>query len=51
MVTRRAVAEFLSQASAILTIFGALAYMVYRTVQGSITLGDLVMYYQAFQRG
>jgi ATP-binding cassette subfamily B protein len=51
MVTRRAVAEFLSQASALLAIFGALGYMVYRTVQGSITLGELVMYYQAFQRG
>ncbi|MBZ5588732.1 MAG: ABC transporter ATP-binding protein/permease [Acidobacteriia bacterium] len=30
---------------------GALAWMVWRTVRGSVTLGDLAMFYQAFSQG
>ena len=48
---RRALAELFSQCASTLAIFGALAYTAYRAMQGAITLGDLVMYYQAFQRG
>ncbi|MDB9312362.1 ABC transporter ATP-binding protein [Spirulina sp. CS-785/01] len=48
---KRAVAEFLTQCWAILTIFTALGFIIYQTAQGSMTLGSLVLYYQAFQRG
>nr|MBC8249520.1 ABC transporter ATP-binding protein [Anaerolineales bacterium] len=51
IATRRSVAELVSQASATIAVFGSYAFIAYRTVQGAITLGDLVMYYQAFQRG
>jgi ATP-binding cassette subfamily B protein len=51
IATKRSVAELVTQASATLAIFGSYAFIAYRTVQGTITLGDLVMYYQAFQRG
>ncbi len=48
---RRSVAELVAQGSGTLAIFGSLLFIAYRTVQGMITLGDLVMYFQAFQRG
>jgi ATP-binding cassette, subfamily B, bacterial len=32
-------------------VYGLFGYVAYRTIQGSNTLGDLVMYFQAFQRG
>ncbi|MBN2383980.1 ABC transporter ATP-binding protein [bacterium] len=51
LVSRRALADFITQASATLAIFGSLAFIAYRAVLGMISLGDLVMYYQAFQRG
>jgi ATP-binding cassette subfamily B protein len=51
IATRRSIAELVSQASATVAVFGSYAFIAYRTVQGTITLGDLVMYYQAFQRG
>ena len=51
IATRRSMAELVSQASATVAVFGSYAFIAYRTVQGAITLGDLVMYYQAFQRG
>ena len=51
IATRRSMAELVAQVSSTLAVFGSYAFIAYRTVQGSITLGDLVMYYQAFQRG
>ena len=51
ITTRRSIAELVAQTSATLAVFGSYAFIAYRTVQGAITLGDLVMYYQAFQRG
>jgi len=48
---RRTVAEATTQVGSIIAIFGALGYLGFQTLQGSITLGDLVMYFQAFQRG
>ena len=47
---RRSLADLISQASATLAIFGALAFVAYQTVQGMITIGDMVMYYGAFQQ-
>jgi ATP-binding cassette subfamily B protein len=50
MSTRRSLADLTTQASATVAIFGTLAYVAYQTVQGTITIGDMVMYYGAFQR-
>ncbi len=47
----RTVAEALAGGVALLAVFGAFVFISYRTIQGAITLGDLVMYFQAFQRG
>jgi ATP-binding cassette subfamily B protein len=51
IATRLSIKLFVTQASPILAIYGSYAFIAYQTVQGSFTLGDLVMYYQAFQRG
>lgn len=51
IAARRSFAELVAQTSATVAIYGSYAFIAYRTVQGMITLGDLVMYYQAFQRG
>jgi ATP-binding cassette subfamily B protein len=48
---KRSVAEMGAQAGATLAVFGSLAFIAFRTIQGTITLGDMVMYFQAFQRG
>ncbi|MRR16658.1 MAG: ABC transporter ATP-binding protein [Deltaproteobacteria bacterium] len=45
-----ALMELVAEICGILAIFGSLAFIAYRTVQGMMTLGDMVMYYQAFQR-
>jgi ATP-binding cassette subfamily B protein len=47
----RSLAELVAQASATLAIYGSYAFIAYRAVEGGITLGDLVMFFQAFQRG
>jgi ATP-binding cassette subfamily B protein len=47
----RTVAETVAQAGATVAVFGAYALVAHRALQGSITLGDLVMYFHAFQRG
>ena len=51
IATRRSVTELVAQVTATFAVFGSYAFIAYRTVQGSITLGDLFMYFQAFQRG
>ena len=51
IAVRRSVAELAAQTGATVAIYGSLGFIAYRAVQGAITLGDLVMYYQAFQRG
>jgi ATP-binding cassette subfamily B protein len=51
ITTKRSMAELVAQVSATVAVFASYAFIAYRTVQGVITLGDLVMYYQAFQRG
>ena len=48
---KQALSEFVTQAGATIAIFASFGYIAYRTLQGAMTLGDLVMYYQAFQRG
>lgn len=51
LATRRAVAELIMQTSGILAIVGTFVYISYLAVHGVITLGSLVMYFQALQRG
>ena len=51
IVARRSKAEFATQALATLAVFGAYALIAQRAVSGAITLGDLVMFFSAFQRG
>ncbi|UCD32928.1 MAG: ABC transporter ATP-binding protein [Desulfobacterales bacterium] len=48
---KRSVADLVAQASATLAVFGSFGVIAFRTVQGVITLGDMVMYFAAFQRG
>jgi ATP-binding cassette subfamily B protein len=48
---RRALATLGAQVVAFLGIFGVYFFLAQRTLQGFLTLGDLVMYFQAIQRG
>lgn len=48
---RQAFLDLGIQIVATLAVFGSYTFIAYRAVQGTITLGDLVMYFQAFQRG
>ena len=47
---RRSVADFLAQTLATVAIYGSYAFVAYQAIGGKITVGDMVMYYQAFQR-
>ncbi len=51
LTTRSALTELTSKFTGLLAIFGALAYLAHQAVLGTISLGGLVMYYQAFQSG
>jgi len=48
---KRSVADFGAEAVATLAVFGCFGFIAYRTIRGGITLGDMVMYFGAFQRG
>jgi ATP-binding cassette, subfamily B, bacterial len=50
LARNRSVLDLIAQTGAILALFGMLAFIAARTIQGMITLGDMVMYYGAFQR-
>jgi len=50
LTTRRAKAEVITEAGGTIAVFAAFAWVAYSAVAGTITLGDLVMYYLAFQR-
>lgn len=41
----------LAKGSEVLAVLAAYLFIAYQTVDGQLTIGDLVMYYQAFQRG
>ncbi len=51
LARRRSVADIVAEGWAVLPMFAGLGFVAYRTVMGIITLGDMVMYYQALQRG
>ena len=46
----RTALDLVAQVAAIASLFGMLAFVAWRTLVGLLTLGDMVMYYQAFQR-
>lgn len=51
MVKQRSIADLGAQALATLLIFATFGLIAKRAITGSITLGDMVMFFQAFQRG
>lgn len=51
LARRRSLADFVVHAAASLAVFGSLAFAAVQAVNGSITLGALVMYYLGFQSG
>jgi ATP-binding cassette subfamily B protein len=51
LLRKRSIADLAGQTSSIIPSFAVYAFVVYRAVQGSMTVGDLVMCYQAIQRG
>ena len=48
---KRAASDFVSQIAATVLIYGSLAFIARQALAGLITIGGLVMYFQAFQRG
>ena len=48
---RRSMTEMITQSAGALAVFGSYTFIAIRTVRGLITIGDMVMYFQAFQRG
>jgi ATP-binding cassette, subfamily B, bacterial len=47
----RSLAFFFAQSVAGIFVFVIFAYIIYQTIQGVLLLGDLVLYFQALQRG
>lgn len=50
ITTKRFIADSGAQAVTAIVVFGVYAFITYQTLQGIFTLGDLALYYQAFQR-
>jgi len=48
---RRSISDMITQGVGALAVFGSYTFIAIRAVHGAITIGDLVMYFQAFQRG
>jgi len=51
LAARAAAADFSTQLLAVVAMYAALGYTIHLTLQNALTIGALVMYYQAFQRG
>jgi ATP-binding cassette subfamily B protein len=51
ITARRSAADLASAVVAVIAVYGTFTYIVWRTIQGAISLGSMVMYYQAFQTG
>ena len=50
LVARRSVLEFVAQVFAVAAVFGIFLVVARRTLSGELTIGDMVMYFGAFQR-
>jgi len=51
LATGRSVGDFAAQATAAVLVFATFVFIADRAIHGALTIGDLVMYFQAFQRG
>lgn len=51
LATWRFQSDLVTQTCATLAVFGSFALILYRAALGLFTIGDVVMYYHAFQRG
>jgi ATP-binding cassette subfamily B protein len=51
LATWRFRSDLATQGAATLAVFGSFAFILHRASLGALTVGDVVMYYQAFQRG
>lgn len=51
LARERSMAEVATQAAAALAVFGSYGIIAYQTYTGALTVGDLVMYFGAVQRG
>ncbi|MEM7554526.1 MAG: ABC transporter ATP-binding protein [Cyanobacteria bacterium P01_A01_bin.84] len=51
ILTGRSLANFAVEAIAGILIFAIYSFIIYQTIHGILRLGDLVLYYQALQRG
>lgn len=51
IATWRFRSDLVTQAAATLAVYGSFGFILYRASLGALTVGDVVMYYQAFQRG
>jgi ATP-binding cassette, subfamily B, bacterial len=51
ITARRSGGEFGAAAVATLAVFGTFAYVAWQTIQGVLNIGQMFMYYQAFQVG
>ncbi|NQS98341.1 MAG: ABC transporter ATP-binding protein [candidate division Zixibacteria bacterium] len=51
LAKKRAFRETFTQIFGALAVFGSYGFIAYRTLSGTLTIGDMVMYFQAFQRG
>jgi ATP-binding cassette subfamily B protein len=50
IVRRRSLMELAAQLVAVAAVFGSFAFIAVRALAGTITVGDMVMYFGAFQR-
>jgi ATP-binding cassette subfamily B protein len=51
LARHRIATEFLTQVLATAALFGSLAWIAWQTIRGTVTLGDLAVYYLGFQTG
>ncbi|MGB7413357.1 MAG: ABC transporter ATP-binding protein [Thermosynechococcaceae cyanobacterium] len=51
IASKRSAAYFGAQAGAGIFVFAIFSFIVYQTLKGTLQLGDLVLYYQALQKG
>ena len=50
LASARSRADLLSQTILVITLFGMVAFIAWQAIEGRMTIGDMVMYQQAFQR-
>lgn len=51
LLARQGVAQALSALAAAVAGFGAMAWVIWRAMQGAFSLGEVALFYQAFDRG